>query len=146
MSNCECCNRPLGSSKDCEECVRYVVDHGALKLDANIAREAPGRAEKWLVGPGRLAPRNVIGPLKLLIDLVGAYFRGQYTTIPWTTIAVCSFAIFYVVDPIDLVPGFIPVVGYIDDALVIGTVLFAAREDLVDYCRFRGYEPENYGL
>src|SRR5271156_342718 len=40
--------------------------------------------------------------------------------VPWYTKLVCGCAVLYVVSPIQLIPNFIPVIGQMDDVLIIG--------------------------
>lgn len=44
---------------------------------------------------------------------------------PWPVRAVCAFATLYLLSPIDTIPDFIPIFGYLDDFLVIfGVVMW----------------------
>jgi uncharacterized membrane protein YkvA (DUF1232 family) len=43
--------------------------------------------------------------------------------VPWYAKAVCGFAVAYVASPIQLIPNFIPVIGQLDDVLVLGLSL-----------------------
>ncbi|MGB8478485.1 MAG: YkvA family protein [Acidobacteriaceae bacterium] len=43
--------------------------------------------------------------------------------VPWYAKAVCGCAVAYVASPIQLIPNFIPVIGQLDDVLVIGLSL-----------------------
>ena len=60
--------------------------------------------------------------LTALIRLTRAYFSKQYIDVPWQTIVLAIAALIYFVSPIDLIPDFIPVVGYLDDVAVISFV------------------------
>jgi uncharacterized membrane protein YkvA (DUF1232 family) len=40
--------------------------------------------------------------------------------VPWYAKLVCGCAVLYVVSPIQLIPNFIPIIGQMDDVLVIG--------------------------
>ena len=42
-------------------------------------------------------------------------------------------ALLYVLSPIDLIPDFIPVVGYVDDALVVAVCIKLVQADLDKY-------------
>ncbi len=75
--------------------------------------------------------------VKLLIMLVKDYKDKKYTDIPYWSVAAVVFALLYVMNPIDLIPDFIPVVGFVDDAAVIGLVLKAIREDIAKYREWR---------
>ena len=77
----------------------------------------------------------VLGPLVddivSMAQLAGAYVRKEYRDIPWTSMISVAAALIYVVSPLDLIPDYIPVVGYLDDAAVVLFVLRAgARRDL----------------
>lgn len=74
--------------------------------------------------------------LHLLIRLVGAYRSGQYRQIPWKSLLMIVTALVYFLNPIDLVPDFLGILGYADDATVIGMVITAVKDDLD---RFRAF-------
>lgn len=74
-----------------------------------------------------------ISDLKILFSIVQDYIRGDYRKIPFWSIAAIVAALLYVLSPIDLIPDFIPVVGFIDDALVLATCLTMVEKDLHNY-------------
>ena len=45
-------------------------------------------------------------------------------------------------NPVDLIPDFIPLAGFVDDAAVIGLVLKVIREDLVKYKNWKERKEE----
>ncbi|MBU1409925.1 DUF1232 domain-containing protein [Myxococcota bacterium] len=71
--------------------------------------------------------------LKLLFSVIKDYFSGTYREIPWWSIASIVAALLYVLSPIDLIPDFIPVIGYVDDALVVAACLKLVEQDLQNY-------------
>jgi len=71
--------------------------------------------------------------IKVMISLLRDYMAGNYKTIPFTTIAAIAGAIIYFVSPLDVIPDFIPGLGYLDDAAVIGLALSLVHDDLVKY-------------
>ena len=71
--------------------------------------------------------------LKLLFEVVGAWIKGTYKEIPYATIVAIFGALLYFISPIDVIPDFIPVIGYIDDAFVIGLTIKAVSHDLENY-------------
>lgn len=60
--------------------------------------------------------------LKLLFSLIKDYYTGDYRQAPFWTIAAIVTALLYVLSPIDAIPDFIPVIGYVDDAAVVADV------------------------
>lgn len=76
------------------------------------------------------ALRKFKDDLALTYALVKAYWNGEYREVPWATIAGLVGCLVYVISPIDLVPDFIPVAGFLDDATVVGLALHAFHTDL----------------
>ncbi|TOM80426.1 YkvA family protein, partial [Vibrio parahaemolyticus] len=85
--------------------------------------------------PGALS--KLWNDIKLMVNLITDYVKGDYTEVPWRVIAAITGAIVYFASPIDVIPDFIPVVGYLDDALVIKLALDLASEDLIEYKRWK---------
>ena len=69
----------------------------------------------------------------LVFSMTKDYASGKYTQCPWRTIAVLVGALGYVLTPIDLIPDFIPVVGWSDDCLALAGALAFAKMDLEAY-------------
>jgi uncharacterized membrane protein YkvA (DUF1232 family) len=75
--------------------------------------------------------------LKTVFRLLQAYFNKQYTTIPWGSIVLLVGAVIYFVSPFDLMPDWIPIAGFIDDAAVL---VFVLKQINVDLQRFLEWE------
>ena len=71
--------------------------------------------------------------LKLLFAIIKDYVSGEYHEIPFWSIAAIVAALLYVLNPIDLIPDFIPAIGYVDDALVLAACLAMVETDLHKY-------------
>lgn len=74
-----------------------------------------------------------IEDVKLLFSIIKDYVNGNYREIPWYSIAAIVAALLYVLSPIDLIPDFLPVIGLIDDALVVAACLSMVESDLHTY-------------
>lgn len=70
---------------------------------------------------------------KMLMALIKDYRSGVYRTALYGTIAAAAFALIYVFNPLDIVPDFLPIVGEIDDAAVVGACLMLIERDLHKY-------------
>lgn len=61
-------------------------------------------------------------------DSVTLWFAYKDPRTPWAVKGLCVFVVAYALSPIDLIPDFIPVLGYVDDALLLpGLVWLAVR-------------------
>lgn len=69
--------------------------------------------------------------------LVRSYLKREYTEIPLGVLVSVIGALLYFVSPVDLAPDFIPGLGYLDDAAVVGSALALVRSDIDDYMEWR---------
>jgi uncharacterized membrane protein YkvA (DUF1232 family) len=128
------------------EKIKTEIEDGARKVRPEDVERLSRREEEFHQKtrdvPGRL--KKMVNQVKLLFEMIRAYAQKEYREVPWATIAKAAFAIIYFFSPVDLIPDFIPFVGYIDDAAVIALVVESIQDDLRKYCHFRGYDPEQY--
>lgn len=72
-------------------------------------------------------------------DGVTLWFAGKNPRTPWYAKALGVFVVAYALSPIDLIPDFIPVLGYVDDVLLLpGLIWLAIRllpADVLAQCR-----------
>lgn len=94
--------------------------------------------ERKFADDGPLA--RFVTDAKIMFSIVRDYANGSYRRIPFWTIAAIVAALLYVLSPVDLIPDFIPVVGYVDDALVVAACLAMVEQDLRTYIRIRGQQ------
>jgi uncharacterized membrane protein YkvA (DUF1232 family) len=70
---------------------------------------------------------------KVMFMMIKDYRKGIYKDVPWFTIAAITAALLYVFIPIDLIPDFIPGLGFIDDLTMISFVTGWIESDLHRY-------------
>lgn len=74
-------------------------------------------------------------------DGVMLWFACRDPRTPWWLKALAMFVVAYALSPIDLVPDFIPVLGFVDDVLLLPVLIwFIVRqlpEVIVQYCRLQ---------
>ena len=71
--------------------------------------------------------------LMLFMSLLKDYYKGNYRDIPYKTISAGVVGLLYTLNPIDVIPDFIPFIGHIDDALVLTFCLKLIEKDLQKY-------------
>ena len=71
--------------------------------------------------------------LQAMLRLIRAYYRGEYRNIKFANLVLIIGAIIYVLDPWDLMPDWIPGLGFIDDATVLAFAVQKTREALDDF-------------
>ena len=59
-------------------------------------------------------------------DVVALYFAGRDARVPWYSKAVAVAVAAYALSPIDLIPDFIPILGQVDDLLIVPAGIFLA--------------------
>lgn len=87
---------------------------------------------------------GLLKQISLALQMIKDYRTKAYMKIPWKTIALVAAAILYFINPFDIVPDFIPFLGYTDDALAFAAVFKAIQTDLYEYCQWKGYDVEDY--
>ena len=75
--------------------------------------------------------------IPVMISLVKNYVQGKYTTVPYGTILAVLSALVYFLSPIDIIPDFIPLAGYLDDMAVLGLCMNMVSIDIETYEKWR---------
>ena len=70
---------------------------------------------------------------KLLMSIVKDYWAGAYRQVPYGVIASSVFTLIYVLNPFDMVPDVLPLIGQLDDVAVLGACLLLVENDLHKY-------------
>lgn len=74
--------------------------------------------------------KSIRTKLKVILRMVRAYAVGKYKLIPWKSIILLTAVLIYFLMPLDLMPDFIPVTGYIDDFSLLLWVYNHLQDDI----------------
>jgi uncharacterized membrane protein YkvA (DUF1232 family) len=130
----------------------------ASQTKDNLEKESPSSADEeelkdtekmvqtWIDRKSDSAPEKLVNAVKLLAEMLRDYIRGEYKQIPWRMLAASVAALIYVINPLDIIPDFIPGIGWLDDMAMIGLVISGISHDLKDYCIQKGIPLDKYGL
>ena len=81
----------------------------------------------------RVTRRQISDALACLED----YAAGRCPQIPYSTVAILTAALFYFQSQIDILPDFLPHIGVVDDAVVMGLATQMAGEGIERYLTWR---------
>ncbi len=92
---------------------------------------------------GMLA-RLALEARRLRTETLALYFAARHPGTPWTARLLVAFIVGYALSPIDLIPDFIPVLGYLDELillpLLLGLALHLIPPPVLAECRQRANE------
>ena len=83
---------------------------------------------------------DIASRLNVLTRITKAWRNKEYTEVSYVTVFLSVAILLYFVSPIDLVPDFIPIVGGLDDVLLLGFLLKMIDKEIE---RFLTWEKEN---
>lgn len=63
---------------------------------------------------------------RMKVDAITLWFARAHPRSPWYAKAIGVFVVAYALSPIDLIPDFIPVLGYLDDVILLPTLIWLA--------------------
>lgn len=86
----------------------------------------------------------------LKLDVMTLCFAMRHPRTPWAARAFAALVTAYALSPIDLIPDFIPVLGYLDDLLIVPVgvwlLLKMIPKDVLEECRHQSRRRLEQGL
>lgn len=77
--------------------------------------------------------KDIWEQLQLMFSIIKDYAAGRYKKIPKKSIISILGGLIYLLTPIDVIPDFIPIAGYVDDLFVLKLVYETIKKDLEQY-------------
>ena len=113
---------------------RDTVYRGAESITEDQVRQVSEREAEIRARFDRPGPiGRVLSDVNLLLALIKDYWTREYRQVPWWVIAAITFCFLYVVNPVDLLPDWVPIIGQIDDLVVITACLVLIQQELQEY-------------
>lgn len=90
----------------------------------------------------------------LKLNTAALFLAYKRKDVPWYAKAVALLTVGYALSPIDLIPDFIPILGYLDDLLILPVLIWLALklipEPIMEECRQQAHglwdngKPKNW--
>jgi len=116
--------------------IHKVFDKAHKDMDQQQSKQTAKEADEKIAQLDKHIPsvfEAIWDDVKLITSLLHDYWHKKYIDISWSTIATISVALAYLVMPLDVVPDVIPVIGYIDDMIMIRIALQLVSIELERY-------------
>ncbi|PJG67912.1 YkvA family protein [Acinetobacter seifertii] len=93
---------------------------------------------------------------RLRKQIVMLWFASRHPQMPWLPKVIAVVAVAYAFSPIDLIPDFIPILGFVDDAIILPIliwlvlrftpeqVIFDAEQQANEWLEEHEKAPRNY--
>src|ERR671925_1719446 len=103
----------------------------------------------WPIGRHLRRPMAILPQLRerarhLKADTFALYLAARHTGTPWYAKLMVAAIVAYALSPIDLIPDFVPILGYLDDLVLIPLGVTLAIKmippDVMSDCRARARE------
>ena len=78
------------------------------------------------------ALKTALKKVQVLYALFKATVNGKYR-LPPASVAMIGGGLLYFILPVDLIPDFIPVIGYLDDLAVLTTIMNSLQKEISDF-------------
>jgi uncharacterized membrane protein YkvA (DUF1232 family) len=131
-------NKELNMAQATDKQTEDALHEGAQKIKKEDLQKVLSKQKEI---EEKFQPDGPLGGLlfdvELLISLIQDYDNGNYQEIPWKSLSGILTALLYVVSPIDLIPDFIPLIGTLDDAVVVAVCLKLVKNDLDAYALWK---------
>ncbi len=93
------------------------------------SKEALGKIQKAEALAESDEYEGIIGELRAFLGMMKAVVAGDFG-VPWMTLGIGALIVGYMLSPIDFIPDFIPALGFIDDVIVVSTLLVLINPDV----------------
>ncbi|MEP0365986.1 MAG: YkvA family protein [Cyclobacteriaceae bacterium] len=101
------------------ERVKKLLQAGKEKLD-----EMSGSAED---------KKTFVSHVQKVMRMIRAHFTGEFKAFSVKSMVLLVFALIYFITPLDLLPDFIPALGFTDDLSILLFIFKSIQEDVAEF-------------
>lgn len=130
-------SKPIKKSVTKAEASKELKSKATKITDADFKTVVNKGEELTKLFKTKIPLKEYIEDFKVLFSLVVDFWNKKYRDISYWSVAIIVAALIYVLAPVDLIPDFIPVAGFLDDATVIGFCLQVVRAELKQYIEWK---------
>mgnify|MGYP001030164094 CR=1 FL=1 len=85
--------------------------------------------------------KKLVDYVRLIIRMITNSVNGNYKSLPWQTLVMLVAGLIYFLTPIDALPDFIPIAGFLDDATIL---LWLGKSFQDDLGKYKSWEDLNF--
>jgi len=124
-----------------EKFVKEGAD-GITQKDVKRAAKNTGKAKHKA---NRTVLKQLVDKIHDFADMLNDYAEKRYREVPLWVIGAIAFVILYIVNPWDIVPDAIPILGLLDDLAVATIVLAMTDQDIKQWKAWRKEYDRTHG-
>jgi len=134
-------------SPTCAGCLEWLLDAGSETKESIAVQQSLEEFGYWAEDESHesVGPAYFFVRLWMLYQMLQHAACGEYRLAAAATRRL-SFLLAYVAAPLDLIPDFIPIAGWTDDAALLTVVLGLLSEQVAEYMETGGLSPAYHGL
>lgn len=123
---------------------RHLVARAATVAPADVtALLAQGEVVRARLSGERAVHPALAQRARVALHLLADHAHGACPQIPYQTVSMLAAALFYYLEPMDVVPDFIPRAGTADDALVLDIAWRLCSAGIQRYIDWKGLTPSH---
>lgn len=115
----------------------FLIRGREILADPDRLKETIAEVQNFISGKQGGPLREIIDRLKLLLAMLNDYRKGVYKKLPKRTLISALALFLYITSPIDVIPDFIPVIGFMDDLFLFNFLWDQISKDVSDYSAWR---------
>lgn len=81
--------------------------------------------------------------VEMALDLLADHIAGEIPHVPYRTIALLTAGLIYYIEPVDVIPDFVPGIGTVDDRLFMAFAFYEGADGIARYRAWKELQAED---